>query len=578
MAWKPPFSETISRRNVLKAAAAGAGLAVGARDAAFAQDSSPAASPASGPVFDSWSSEPQESYPLTTDKPTFKVTVAASASVDDFATNEFTKWYEERTGVHIEWEVVPAANDAERNTALNVRMSGGDYGDIIMNFGPQPTVLQLYGQQGVFQPLNDLIDSAGIFTQRAYKLYPLGRTSMTASDGKIYGLGQINDCYHCSMAQKLWINQVWLDNLKLKMPTTTDEYAEVLREFKKGDPNKNGKADEFPLSGSPLAWHGSFDEYFMGSFIYHPGNKLRLIVVDGKVTPIYTQDAWKEGIKYLAGLYKEGLIDAEAFTRDSDQLRQLGDGNGGKDVVLGSVPSGWWGEFTTYDPNEKNAPWEQFTAVPPLKGPDGTQIAGFNPYSAFSNATFMITDKCKDPELAFKWADALGHIEVTQRSIFGVLDRDWAWAHVGEKSIDGKQAWWRSITDIANVPTQNAHWSQMGPSFRSADTRLRQYVAPDAAPRDVEVILYNQTKTKYEPYANDPSLALQPLYFDTDSAQTIAELTPTIQDYVDQTFTQAITGQTDIEQAWSDYLSTLSGMGLDNFISIQQDVFDKSKG
>jgi len=333
-----------------------------------------------------------------------------------------------------------------------------------------------------------------------------------------------------------------------------------------------------PYGGSTKAWHGSLDEYFMNSFIYHPGNKLRLILLDGKVTPIYTQDAWKEGIKYLAGLYAEGLIDPETFTRDRDQLRQLGDGNGGKDVLLGSVSAGWWGEFTNYNPEIKDAFWEQYTSVPPLKGPEGVQYAGFNPYSAFSNATFMITDKCKDPEIAFRWADALGHIEATQRSIFGVLDRDWAWAKEGEKGIDGEQAWWRSITDIANVPLQNAHWSQVGPSFRSSKTRLSQYVAPEAAPRDVEVILYNQTKQNYEPYKQPAEMTLPPVYFSPDEAQTIAELTPTIQAYVDQTFSQAVTGQLDIEQAWSDYTSTLSGMGLDNFVAMHQEVIDKSKG
>lgn len=476
MSWKPPFSEAISRRNVLKGAASavagaaatvGAGAALGGAvlpgTAAFAQDATPAASPASpaGAQVDVTSTEPQVTLPLTAEKKTLKVTVASSASVEDFSTNEFTAWLEERTNVHVEWEIVPAADDAERNTALNVRVAGGDYGDVIMNFSPQPTVLQLYGQQGVFQPLNDLIDKEGTFTQRAYKDYPLAKTAITASDGKIYGLSQVNDCYHCSISQKLWINKVWLDNLGLAMPTTTDEYADVLRAFKTGDPNKNGKADEFPLSGSSSTqvWHGSLDDYFMNSFIYHPGNKLRLIVLDGKVTPIYTQDAWKEGIKYLVGLYKEGLIDPETFTRDRDQLRQVGDGNGGPDVILGSVPAGWWGEFTNYNPALKGASWEQYTSVPPLKGPGGVQYAGFNPYSAFSNATFMITDKATDPDLAFKWADSLGHIEVTQRSIFGALDRDWAWAKEGEKGIDGEQAWWRSITDIANVPTQNAHWS-----------------------------------------------------------------------------------------------------------------------
>ncbi len=592
MSWKPPFSEAISRRNVLKGAASavagaaatvGAGAALGATvlpgTAAFAQDATPAASPASpaGAQVDVTSTEPQVTLPLTAEKKTLKVTVASSASVEDFSTNEFTVWLEERTNVHVEWEIVPAATDAERNTALNVRVAGGDYGDVLMNFSPQPTVLQLYGQQGVFQPLNDLIDKEGTFTQRAYKDYPLAKTAITASDGKIYGLGQVNDCYHCSMSQKLWINQVWLDNLGLQMPTTTEEYADVLRAFKTGDPNKNGKADEFPLSGSPLAWHGSLDEYFMNSFIYHPGNKLRLISLDGKVTPIYTQDAWKEGIKYLAGLYKEGLIDPETFTRTTDQLRQVGDGNGGPDVIVGSVPAGWWGEFTTYT-SGANGPWQQFTAVAPLKGPAGIQYAGFNAYSAFSNAVFMITDKATDPDLAFKWADSLGHVEVTQRSIFGVLDRDWAWARKGENGIDGEQAWWRSITDIANVPTQNAHWSQMGPTFRSTKTRLSQYVSPEAAPNDVEVILFNQTKDKYEPYKQPSEMTLPPLYFSPDQAQTVAELTPTIQDYVDQTFAHAVTGQIDIEQVWADYITTLGSMGLDNFISMHQAAVDANKG
>ncbi len=582
MSWRPSFSEAISRRNVLKgAAAASAGVALGAAvvpgSGVLAQDASPAASPAAtGAMVDVTSTEPQQSYPLTTDKPTLKVTVAASASVENFATNEFTKWYEERTGVHVEWEVVPAADEAERNTALNVRMAGGDYGDVLMNFSPQPTVLQLYGQQGVFQPLNDLIDKEGIFTKRAFEAYPEAQKAATASDGKIYGLGQINDCYHCSMAQKLWINKVWLDNLGLKMPTTLDEYADVLRAFKTGDPNKNGKADEFPLTGSPLAWHGPLDEYFMNSFIYHPGNKLRLIVQDGKIVPIYAQEAWKEGIKYLAGLFKEGLIDPETFTRTSDQLRQVGDGNGGPDVVIGSVPAGWWGEFTTYS-SGADGPWQQFTTVAPLKGPAGVQWAGFNPYAAISNATFMITDKCKDQDLAFRWADALGHVEVTQRSIFGELDRDWAWAKEGEMGIDGEQAWWRSITDIANVPIQNAHWSQMGPSYRSSKTRLSQYVAPEAAPNDVEVILFNQTKENYEPFKQPAEMTLPPTYFSPDQAQVIAELTPTIQSLVDQTFAQAVTGQSDIEQIWTDYLSQLNAMGLDKFVGMYQDVYEASK-
>ncbi len=73
---------------------------------------------------------------------------------------------------------------------------------------------------------------------------------ITAPDGNIYALPQVNECYHCMYQQRMWIYKPWLDKLGLKMPTTTDEFYEVLKAFKTKDPNGNGKADEIPLSGS----------------------------------------------------------------------------------------------------------------------------------------------------------------------------------------------------------------------------------------------------------------------------------------------------------------------------------------
>ena len=38
----------------------------------------------------------------------------------------------------------------------------------------------------------------------------------------------------------MYINQTWLDNLGLEVPTNMDELEEVLIAFKEGDPNGNG--------------------------------------------------------------------------------------------------------------------------------------------------------------------------------------------------------------------------------------------------------------------------------------------------------------------------------------------------
>ncbi len=79
---------------------------------------------------------------------------------------------------------------------------------------------------------------------------PQVKSLITLLDGKIYGLPHINDCYHCSMSQKMWVYKPWLDKLGLKVPETTDEFEAMLKAFKEKDPNGNGKADEIPLSGT----------------------------------------------------------------------------------------------------------------------------------------------------------------------------------------------------------------------------------------------------------------------------------------------------------------------------------------
>ena len=564
----------ITRRQMVQgAAAAGMAAGLGGQLLAGAQDASPASS---GTMVDPTATEPQATVPRIAEGGTLRVLVPSNASVEDYATNEFTAWFEEQTGVHVEWEVVPGSTQAERDASLSLRLASGDYPDVIMGFNTSPTVTQIYGQQGAFLPLNDLVEQHGVFTKRAWSEYPSAQIAATASDGNIYALPQVNDCFHCSMSQKLWINQQWMSDLGLETPATTDAYAEVLRQFLAGDPNGTGSADELPLTGSAVIWHGTPDEYFMNSFIYHPGVKLRLIVLDGQVTPIYAQEAWKEGIKYLASLSAEGLLDPEIFTRDRDQLRAIGDGEGTSTARIGSVPAGWFGEFSSYDP-EGVGLWAEYTTLPPLEGTGGVRYAGFNPYASSTNGNFIITSNASDPELAFKWGDALGHIEATTRSIHGVKGRDWDWANEGDLGINGEQAIWRSITDIANVPLQNAHWSQLGPSFRSNAYRLGQYVPAEIADTDIEVILFNQTNENYLPYKQPDEMTLPPLYFSEDQAQFVAEVTPTIEALVDETFARGATGQIDIEAEWENYLASLQAMGLEQFVQAHQEVYDAAQ-
>ncbi len=59
---------------------------------------------------------------------------------------------------------------------LNLMLSSGDYPDVIMGFGNiSPAQLQVYGQQGIFVPLNDLIEKAGPNIKKAFRTLSRGK-------------------------------------------------------------------------------------------------------------------------------------------------------------------------------------------------------------------------------------------------------------------------------------------------------------------------------------------------------------------------------------------------------------------
>lgn len=506
---------------------------------------------------------PAAATPLTKDQVTFKLMVPSNSFVQDFSTNSFTKWYEVRTNVHINWQVVP---DTEQASKFNVSLASGDLPDIYMSFRPSHSLQQVYGSQGVFIPLNDLIDKYGTYTKQMFTKYPEVRPAITAADGKIYGLIQLNDCYHCARSQKMWIYQPWLDQIGAKMPETTDDFAEALKAFKGKDPNGNGKADEIPLT-SGKSWQTDLDLFLMNSFIFDPGGD-RIIVKDGKVTAIYTQPEWRDGLRYFRSLFTAGLIQRELFTQSRDQLLRLTAQN---PPVVGAVPAGAHGTFIALS---KGGIWPSYVTVPPLKGPQGVRIGAYDPYFKIlgGGGEFIITKSAKQPEIAFEWADGMYEREVTMRSIFGDLGTDWRWGKPGEVGTNGKPAIFWQNPETTNVP-HNRAWRQTGPSYRPEELFDGNAIDTSQGPSE-ESILYNQTKDNYAPYSEDPKLKLPPLFLSTDAAKQDAQIAAQINPYVLQSMAQFVTGDLDIDKDWQKHLDTLAGMGLAQRLQLNQAAYD----
>ena len=430
-------------------------------------------------------SDDQQGKPLPTitGNPAVTLDVFAPQSADwNLATNDFTKAVKEKFNLTIKWQNT-TFDGGPAKEKRQISLASGDYPDLYLLIPwvdqfTQTDLLKL-SNQGVVVPLNQLIDQYAPNIKKALDDTPEWKAMATAPDGKIYGMPQWVDCFHCTYQDKLWMNSAWLKKLGLEQPKTTEDMRKVLQAFKTQDPNGNGKADEIPLSADV---RDVLIPYFMNAFIYDPqgtsgNNNSTLVLNDGKVDIQANKDGWKAGLKYLNSLYKEGLIDKGAFTQNPDALQQQGNHAG--TVVLGSATVLHPGIFvTTGSPDGRD---KQYDAVPPLTGPDGANFTGYN-FPSAPGATFVLTNKATQEEQiqAIKLLDYIFTDEGQINGQFGTEGKTWTKPATGDVALD------KSLTPIfKQIPQKvgskppNSGWGALAQYNNTAHFRNSEAIGTD---------------------------------------------------------------------------------------------------
>lgn len=513
---------------------------------------------------------PAGSFPIVKDKITLKVLIRASNGVSDYEVNDFTQWLEEKSGIDLVFDVAPNNSDEARQK-LNLVLASGELPDVIINFGIPLDQQQVLADQGLILAVDDLIETYGDEYKKVLTDLPQVKDVASLSDGKMYSMVEINECYHCSLSQKAWIYQPWLDKLGLEMPTTTDELEAVLKAFKDQDPNGNGQADEIPWSGSVTGdWHGEIDKFVMNAFVLNQDLAMPVsLFLDGDtIKAAYAEPGWRDGLTYYAKLYSEGLIDPQAFTNDATQLKALAEN---PDVaILGFVQEGWPGMFLDWGGASNR--WKEYVPVPPLKGPDGVAREPNSPYAMVGNGKYLITTSCKYPEAAFRLADLMYNFEATLRNAIGRPGQEWDYSAEGAEGIDGGAAKYKVLVTYTEGE-QHVSWNQGAPGYRSAAFRLAQEFSPDDP---LERLLFNWSHELYAPAAM-PEAQMPPLVFTSEQSQRLGELSTVIEEQVKQSFAAFVTGQRDIATEWDAYISELKASGLDEYLQIYQQAYDAKK-
>ena len=236
------------------------------------------------------------------------------------------KRLEEQTNVHVEWKTIQGDQWGEKIALemANVKTLP----DFVFNAGFGDTDLLKYAKQGVIINLEEYIEKYMPNLCKVFEQAPEYKAMCTDENGHIWALPWIEQLgYEKTAIQTIgnmsFINTAWLEYLNLEMPTTVDEFEQVLIAFRD---NAADLKSHFGIEGdiipmSCIMNDGDQDPCILingfGEGYGDPDRGTHIAVSDDKeVVCVANSEGFKKGIAWLHELYAQGLIDPEAFTQE----------------------------------------------------------------------------------------------------------------------------------------------------------------------------------------------------------------------------------------------------------------------
>ena len=498
----------------------------------------------------------QGTYPLVDSPAELSIWGYADQRIEDLSTNETTLWYEEKTGVHVNW--TEASGDGVKNLSL----ASGEYPDIYTCTFTTDEIIQYGVEAGIMIPLEDLIEEHAPNLRAVLEERPDIREALTAPDGHIYTLFRTDPATYTLVRNKLYVMHDWLEKYIAESgkasPTTWEELEEMLIYFRDNDMNGNGDPnDEIPMMGTMNTSGGDFTTYLLNAFTAVPESNFVMATEDGKVYCVANTDEYREGLKWINHLFEEGLIAEETFIQDNSQLQSLVNKNDPAERIVGCF-GGFWAGVTVSPASMENA-YDVYDPIVPITGPEGAVNATTSGHlDLFLEG--CITSACADPVLAIRWLDFWMSDEGMVMIDYGFEGKNWEWNDT--PAINGNTPS-RFFLTSRNV-LQNTTW-YVGtvPYYRTEESLFGR------TPTDHVPYLYEGADV-YDDYytlTNFPAIAW---CSDVDLIAEYNEQKTLFNDYFQKAKVQFVTGALDIEDDtdWNDYLSTLDRMGLEHYLDI----------
>lgn len=475
------------------------------------------------------------------------------------------KRMQEKTNVEIEWTAIQGDQWGDKITLAMANLD--TLPDFIFSAGFGDNDLLRYAEQGVIIPLEEYIDAYMPNLKAVFEKAPEYKKMCMDTEGHIWVLPWIEQLGAEKTAIQTvgdmsFINKKWLDFLGLEIPTTVDEFEQVLIAFRD---HASELQAEFNIDGSiiPMSFiinDGDQDPAILINGFgegYGDADRGRHIAVtdDKKVICAATQEGYKDGIAWLHSLYEQDLIDPEAFTQVWSTY--VAKGKSGRYGVCFS-----W-DVANIDNLTDWVPLPALTAdVRNITPQNGSFTSGFD------RGRCVVTAVAKNPALVCAWLDQMYDPFQSPQNNWGTYgeDDEFDIFELGTNADGAEMLKHAPLGDASPVEVREAE--SVGGPLAILDEYYGVYVTcPDDAQYRLDWI-----KDYYTPDMNTkyvfPNVFMS--QEDTEELSNLqADITKTINakkaDWIMNGFTDA---------DWDEYVKSLDAYGLSDMLAIFQKYLD----
>ena len=476
------------------------------------------------------------------------------------------KRLEEQTNVHVNWKTIQGDQWGDKIALEMANIK--TLPEFIFQAGFNDTDLLKYAKQGVIIPLEGYINETTMPNLcKVFEQAPEYRTMCTDENGHIWAFPWIEQLgYEKTAIQTIgdmsFINTAWLEFLGLSMPTTVDEFEQVLIAFRD---NADKIKAEFNIDGTIIPMSCIMNDGDQDPAIlingfgegYGDPDRGRHIAVtnDKKVICTATTEGFKKGMAWLHKLYEEGLIDPEAFTQEWS-------------TYVAKGKSGRYGVCFSWDV-ANIATLEGWEPLPALTA-DVRNITPQNGSftSGFDRGRCVVTANAKNPALICSWLDQMYDPFQSPQNNWGTYgeDDDFDIFVLGENEKGEKMLKHAPLGDASPVEVREAE-SVNGP-LAILDSYYGVYVTcPDDAQYRLDWI-----KDIYTPDMNN-DYVFPNVFMSSDDTKRLSDLTADITKRINTAKSDwVMNGFTDAD--WDQLQADLEAYKLSEYLAIFQKYLD----